>query len=69
MSKIPLIGDGIMGYGRMKHWVNVKFLLTEKFIKSVSSIFLLKSIFQYSTIPLFHVRGKNSGLEKDLYSQ
>ena len=29
--------------------------------------FLLKSTFQYSTIPLFHVRDRSSGLEKNTY--
>ena len=27
------------------------------------------STFQYSTIPLFHVLGRSSGLKKSLYSQ
>jgi hypothetical protein len=31
--------------------------------------FLLKPTFQYSTIPLFHVQGRSSDLEKNLYSQ
>jgi len=49
----------------MKHWVlkkwrfgfMEKYLLTGKFIKVRSSDFILKSIFHYSIIPLFHAGG------------
>jgi hypothetical protein len=31
--------------------------------------FLFKTTFQYSTIPLFHVQGRSSDLENNVYSQ
>ena len=55
---------------KMEKWVIGRILLYRKVNKinlRVSS--LLKPTFHYSTIPLFHVRGRNSGPEKLLYSQ
>ena len=45
---------------KMESWVIVKFLLTG--IKQRNIIFF-KSLFQYSNIPLFHVRVKNISLK------
>jgi len=57
--------DGIMGSGKMEKWVIGKIPLDREVNKvkiRISS--LLKPTFQYSTIPLFHVRGRSSDLKK-----
>jgi len=52
---------GILGFGKMESWVIVKFLLTG--IKYRNVIFF-KLSFQYSIIPIFHIRGKRKNLKK-----
>jgi len=54
--------DGIVGLGK---WVTGK-ICFDREVKKVSMEInsLLISTFHYSTIPLFHVRGRNSCLEK-----
>jgi len=48
----------------MEKWVTGKIPLDREVQKVRMEInSLLKSTFHYSTIPLFHVRGRNSGLE------
>ena len=56
--------DGIMGSGKMGQWFIGKIRLDME-IKNVNRLgnVLLKSTFQYSIIPSFHVRGKTSGLK------
>jgi hypothetical protein len=56
---------GILGSGKMEDWVIVKFPLTG--IKYRNVIFF-ELLFQYSIIPLFHVRVKNMS-QKHLYFQ
>jgi len=51
---------GILGSGKMESWFIVKFLLTG--IKYGNVIFF-KLLFQYSIIPIFHVRVKNMSLK------
>ena len=61
--------DGIMGSGKMENRVVDRIPLGRE-VNRVNMInFLLKPTFQYSTIPLFHVQGRSSDLEKNLYSQ
>jgi hypothetical protein len=57
--------SGIMGSGKMEKWVIGKIPLDREVNKvNIRITSLLKQTFQYSTIPLFHVRGRSSGLEK-----
>jgi hypothetical protein len=55
--------DGIMGFGGMGYWDVDKAPLDSE-VNKERSIFPLISTFHYSTIPLFHVRGKNIGPRK-----
>jgi hypothetical protein len=50
-----------MGFERMGEWI---IDLHHLKIKGLNEIIPLKSIFQSSNIPLFHVRGKILGLDK-----
>jgi len=57
--------DGIMGFGEMEKWVTGTISFGRE-VKKVSMEInsLLNSTFHYSTIPLFHVRSRSTGLEK-----
>ncbi len=71
-SQLEYWNDGIMGEGGQDHKVKeekrdncllAKLLLTGKLINEK---LLLKPTFQYSTIPLFQVQGKDSNPKKFL---
>jgi len=56
--------DGILGFGKLGFWFIGKIHLDMggNMLRNENSP--LKSTFHYSTIPLFHVRGKNIGPQK-----
>jgi hypothetical protein len=57
--------DGIIGLGEMRKLVTGTISFGRE-VKKVSMEInsLLNSTFHYSTIPLFHVRSRSSGIEK-----
>ena len=62
---------GIMGFERMGQWIidisHLKMKGLNEIIPSISTPLKTgSSTFHYSTIPLFHVRGEISGLDKYL---
>jgi len=61
---MPGLGQGILGFGKLGFWFigKIHLHMGGNMLRNENSP--LKSTFQYSTIPLFHVRGKTSGLEK-----
>jgi len=64
-----------MGSGKMEHWFVGKIPLDKEINNRVISfqestpVKTGFSTFHYSTIPLFHVRGRRSDLKKSLCSQ
>ena len=67
--------DGIMGSGKKGRWfigkipldMEIDIVIDKELSFNPAKYYSgLKSTFQYSTIPLFHVRGRSSGLEKDI---
>ena len=53
--------NGIMGFGKMHYWVIGKMHLDREVLKGNCEKLLFN---QYSIIPLFPMRGSNSGLKK-----